>query len=130
MCTYVPRLDTTLGAQSTAGNNLMVTSVNSSYVNTNNSVNTESNNVAYFTAQQTPTDLGAMARGDRCTAAVASDAHIQMAQQNRLEATEQQMADHIISSMQTLRQSTEINRQVQQRYRELEEASRLSNHPQ
>ena len=49
-----------------------------------------------------------------------------MAQQNCSEATGQQIPDHIIPSMQTLRQSADINRQVQQRYHELEEASRLS----
>ena len=123
---HVPRLDTTLGTQSTAGNNQSITSAKSSYVNTHNSVNTDSNNVVYFTAPQTATNQGAMARGDRCQAVVGSNKHIQVAQQNCSEGTGQQIPDHIIPSMQTLRQSADINRQVQQRYRELDEASRLS----
>ena len=93
---HVPRSDTTLGTQITAGNNQSIRSVNNSYVNTHNSVSTDSNNVVYFTAPQTATNQGAMARGDRCQAAVGCDRHIQ---QNCSEATGQQMPEHIIPSM-------------------------------
>ena len=76
---HVPRSDTTVGIQDTAGNNQMVTSMNGSHVNTHNNVNTEGNNVVYFAAQQTATNQEAMARDDRCQPALGGDSQIQMA---------------------------------------------------
>ena len=114
-------------AQSSVGNIQSATSVNNSYINTNNSVNTEGNNVVYFTAQQTASNQRPGPRDDRGQAAIGGDSCMQMAQMEGMEATETHMADHIIPSMQTLRQSVDVNRQVQQRYRELEEATRLGN---
>ena len=70
------------------------------YVNTHNSVNTEGNNVVYFTAN----NQEAMTRDARGQPTLGSVSQSPMAQQNHLATAEQQMADHIIPSVQTLRQ--------------------------